>query len=463
MKTAYILPSLGGAALLVAGLSGGAAADPHKDRVPSVYLGASAGANLVLSDWATQEVDEDTSLFASPDHSFLGRGRLGFRLIDALSLEVGAGFLPTDAAGEASNVFAYTADLLLHLGSGDFRPFIVLGGGAYHNTGEGDDVDPEGHYGLGARWRMTDSFLLRGEIRHVLTDGLTPDGPELANLLEITLGFDFEIWGKDVQETPPPPPPDADKDGVPDAEDACPQAAGAKDMKGCPDKDGDGITDAEDACPEIAGLEALKGCPDKDGDGITDAEDTCPDQKGTAEFKGCADTDGDGIADPDDRCPEIKGTAKLKGCIDTDGDKVADIDDLCPKRPGEIERKGCPAPPKKVQEKFSGSIKGILFKTGSADLSDKSNKTLDEAAEVLKTYPNLRLRIEGHTDSKGDDDKNMKLSQDRADAVRDAIASRGVAAERLDAVGLGETQPKASNKSRKGRAKNRRIDFKILQ
>ncbi|MFN3199653.1 MAG: OmpA family protein [Bradymonadia bacterium] len=451
-----------GTTLMCAGMCTTASAEPHKDRSPSVYLGASAGGNLVLSDWATQEVDEDTGLFVTSDSGFIARGRLGFRLADPVSLELSGAYLPTSADGDSHNVFAYTADLLIHLGDGDFRPFIVVGGGALHNTGDGDDIDPEGHYGLGARWRMSDSFLLRGEVRHVLTDGLTPDGPELANLLELTLGFDFEIWGADVQE-PPAPPSDKDGDGIVDAEDSCPDVKGDAKFKGCPDSDGDGITDAEDACPQTSGLAEMKGCPDKDGDGITDADDACPEVKGDAKFKGCADTDGDDIPDPDDRCPEAKGETKFKGCPDGDGDGVADVDDLCPKRPGEVVRKGCPAPPKKVQEKFSGSIKGILFKTGSADLSDKSNKTLDEAAEVLKTYPNLKLRIEGHTDSKGNDEKNLKLSQDRANSVRGALMSRGVPAARLQAVGLGETQPKASNKTRKGRAQNRRIEFKIQQ
>jgi len=72
--------------------------------------------------------------------------------------------------------------------------------------------------------------------------------------------------------------PDADKDGVSDAEDACPNVAGLKDLQGCPDTDGDGVTDKNDACPTVKGL--LNGCPDTDKDGIADNTDSCPDVAG---------------------------------------------------------------------------------------------------------------------------------------------------------------------------------------
>jgi hypothetical protein len=107
-----------------------------------------------------------------------------------------------------------------------------------------------------------------------------------------------------------PPPPDADKDGIPDAVDPCPQAAGG--ANGCPDSDGDGITDNVDACVKDRGG-APTGCPDGDKDGVVDKDDRCPSTAGKAGAAGCPDRDGDGVADADDQCKTVAGPAP-KGC-----------------------------------------------------------------------------------------------------------------------------------------------------
>lgn len=103
----------------------------------------------------------------------------------------------------------------------------------------------------------------------------------------------------------------------------------------------------------------------------------------------------------------------------------------------------------------------IEFTTGRATIKVESYPVLDEIAQVLKESPSMRLWIEGHTDDVGDDRINKRLSQQRADAVRDYIISRGIGADRLEAVGLGEERPVADNRSEDGRAKNRRVEFNI--
>jgi len=87
---------------------------------------------------------------------------------------------------------------------------------------------------------------------------------------------------------------------------------------------------------------------------------------------------------------------------------------------------------------------------------------LDKVVTTLKSMPTLRIRVEGHTDSMGDDAANLRISQQRADAVRSFLISMGVPADRLEAVGYGETRPIASNQTAEGRARNRRTAFEVI-
>ncbi|HEX7237061.1 MAG TPA: OmpA family protein [Gammaproteobacteria bacterium] len=101
----------------------------------------------------------------------------------------------------------------------------------------------------------------------------------------------------------------------------------------------------------------------------------------------------------------------------------------------------------------------VVFDAGKASLQPSATTAIDRLAQLLGVYPERSVRIEGHTDSLGDDAANQQLSERRAAAVRDALLARGVAAERIAAVGYGEKRPIADNGSESGRQKNRRIEI----
>jgi len=266
---------------------------------------------------------------------------------------------------------------------------------------------------------------------------------------------------------------DTDRDGVADLEDRCPEVPGLPLLLGCPDADGDGIPDAEDACPAQAGGRETQGCPvakDSDGDGTPDDIDRCPldpeDQDGFQDEDGCPDpdNDGDGIVDKVDACPATPGAFENRGCpvLDRDGDGVPDDADKCPDVPG-VAPDGCPKKYSLVEVKKDViAIKQqVHFASAKWKVLPSSYPLLDQVAQVLRDYPAMKLTIGGHTDTVGAAAMNMKLSQARAEDVRAYLVKKGVAPERLEAVGYGPTKPIASNKTEPGRAKNRRTEFRI--
>ncbi len=297
---------------------------------------------------------------------------------------------------------------------------------------------------------------------------------------------DFDEW----QDQDGCPEDDNDGDGLPDDKDQCPNAAedqdGFGDIDGCPenDNDADGVDDLEDRCPgqpeDHDGFQDADGCPDEDNDsdGILDVADRCPDQNedrdGFMDEDGCPDPDNDhdGIPDLQDRCPldpeDIDGFEDEDGCIDSDndGDGIPDVIEDCPMEPetynGYQDRDGCPdeLPPEVKQ--FTGVIQGIYFEVDSDRIKSESFSILDRAAQVLKDYPGIRMRIEGHTDSDGGDDYNLELSQRRAMAVGQYLINAGVEPDRLEWQGFGETRPIASNQTAEGKAQNRRVEFHVI-
>ena len=255
---------------------------------------------------------------------------------------------------------------------------------------------------------------------------------------------------------------DADKDGVSDEKDECPDVPGLKEFNGCPDSDGDGIPDNKDRCPEEAGTEALQGCPDGDGDGVADIDDICPDIAGMAEMNGCPDTDGDGVSDNEDKCPQIAGDVANGGCpwADTDDDGVADKDDKCPDVAGTVSNNGCPELSNEILATLNKFGLRINFAANSDKiLGKKTQNILNQIKELLQENPEGILIIEGYASSDGDDAYNIELSIKRAQAVKAYLVKIGVLKERLEVRGFGEAEPISDNESQEGRAENRRVQF----
>ncbi|GAA4468902.1 DUF5723 family protein [Nemorincola caseinilytica] len=257
------------------------------------------------------------------------------------------------------------------------------------------------------------------------------------------------------------PNPDTDKDGIFDSVDKCPTVAGMPTAMGCPDKDLDSVADASDRCPDLAGPVAMGGCPDRDKDGIADIDDICPDQAGTAAFKGCPDTDGDGIPDNTDKCPLKAGPIAFNGCPDTDGDGVPDNTDRCPTKPGTISNYGCPEVSVQVKKRLAFAATALEFETGKAIIKKKSYVLLDEIVGILNEYKDYYMLIDGHTDDVGSEENNLTLSRDRAASVKNYFVSKGIASDRLDTEGHGESVPVATNKTAAGKAKNRRVEMSL--
>lgn len=266
-----------------------------------------------------------------------------------------------------------------------------------------------------------------------------------------------------------------------------------QDEDGCPDLDNDSdqILDIDDQCPGTDKTLALAIETKEDYDGFAD-EDGCPD----------FDNDDDGILDIEDQCPgsdvtvlmgrntkeDHDGFAGRDGCPDPDNDSdgILDVDDKCPGTDETVARgidtkenyngfkdeDGCPdilppdVLPKIIPEEIKGEkiiISGIHFELNKAIIKEESKPILDKVVNILKSYPRMRIRIEGHTDSLSSDEYNRQLSQERAGAVRTYLVRAGIREDRLVTIGKGEREPVADNSTKEGRAKNRRIEFIIIE
>ncbi len=248
------------------------------------------------------------------------------------------------------------------------------------------------------------------------------------------------------------------------------------------DRDGDGIPDAQDKCPDVPenynGVEDEDGCPDDpdtDNDGIPDSKDMCTlepeDVDGYLDEDGCPepDNDLDGVLDGTDKCPkdpeDPDGFQDDDGCPDKDNDNdgVLDIDDFCPNQAGpkDGEKPGCPRGNALVvvTAREIRITQQIHFEFNKAVIKSESFPILDAVKDVLVGNPQITLEIQGHTDNVGQAGYNLKLSQSRADACRTYLVKKGISPARLTAKGYGMTQPIVPNNTEPNRALNRRVQF----
>ncbi|MEW6440951.1 MAG: OmpA family protein [bacterium] len=387
-----------------AGLAGHAGAAPYSKG--AFYLTPMAGGIFYLD-----EPDVDDGMIVG--------GRIGYFFSERISVEGDFDYAfsefngpPPAEAYDGLNANHYFGLLngLYHFKpvlSESLRPYLLAGvGGGHLDTGRFSETGFAGNYGAGLQYVLSDIVALRGEVRHLLmTD------PSESNVI-VSLGLAMTFGGEEPAAPAPPPPPAAPADS-----------------------DGDGVVDASDACPDTP-----RGC--------------------VVDERGChLDSDGDGVCDGVDQCPDTpKGCiVDARGCpLDGDGDGVCDGIDQCPDTPkgAKVDEKGC---------SFRGGVlEGINFEFDKATILPDSYPVLDDAALFLKSNPNTVVEIGGHTDSKGKAAYNQKLSERRAEAVRQYLISKGVPASQMTSKGYGLTKPIADNATDAGRAKNRRIEFTIL-
>ncbi|MCY1021495.1 OmpA family protein [Pyxidicoccus sp. MSG2] len=315
--------------------------------------------------------------------------------------------------------------------------------------------------------------------------GQTPGTPNFRVLAGMTFGPESGSAARCVEgqsyDVARCPDLDADGDGVKNVADRCPSSKGLAQLDGCADGDDDqdGILNLADRCasqPENTnGFEDEDGCPDDpdtDKDGIADSKDSCPreaeDADGFEDTNGCPDpdNDADGIADARDACINEAGPKENRGCPDKDRDSDGLVDrlDNCPDEPGTEKNHGCKS--KQLAQIGEGQIRvleTVYFENNKDLISPRSFKLLDTVANILATHPEIeKMRIEGHTDNTGNADYNRDLSQRRAEAVVKYLVGKSVAVERLEPKGFGPEKPIADNKTKEGRAKNRRVEFHIV-
>ncbi len=197
---------------------------------------------------------------------------------------------------------------------------------------------------------------------------------------------------------------------------------------------------------------------------MPDSRDRCPDTPAghRVDASGCSlDSDGDGVVDADDQCPNTYrgATVDERGCeLDDDNDGVVNRLDRCPDTaPGvRVDVNGC-----EIRDVIE--LPGVNFETNSDRLLPGADDVLNDAAATLRKYPDLVVEVAGHTDSVGSAEYNQGLSERRAATVRDYLINAGASEANLSARGYGEAQPIDDNGTAEGRARNRRVELRIIE
>ena len=411
------------------------------------------------------------------DAAYIG-GRAAVRLGSIVWLEAAGGTSSTkpDVGGDDVTWTHVSGNLLFSPSTGHaLSPFVSLGGGAWSisHAKAADQHSSAFEVAGGVRLRLSSVVGLRLEARNALE---VPKGNfEAASVNNIIFGagLSFGFGGKAR---------DADRDGVADKSDKCPDTPFGciVDAVGCQtDADGDGVCDGIDSCPATpAGAKVdAHGCPiDSDGDGVFDGIDQCPNTTTgcKVDANGCpTDSDGDGVCDGLDQCANTTSGCKvdLNGCpVDSDGDGVCDGLDKCPNTGAglRVDKDGCPIEIMERETELLDTgmirISDINFASAKADVPEEAAATLDVVGAVLSKWPEIKIEIGGHTDSRGSAAYNLTLSQGRAAAVRDYLLAHfsQLQPDQITVKGYGESKPLVANTNALNLAKNRRVECKVL-
>ncbi len=352
-------------------------------------------------------------------------GRAGVRLVSPLWLDLAGGYTGTkDCAECTESLTHYSANLLLSSATvRTFNPFVSLGGGwSTYRPASGEFRNATTFEAAGGvRVRLNDALGIRLEARNLLE--LSKEGWSKSHVDDIVVGagLTFAFGGAGEEKVVDL---DSDGDGVPDSRDDCPNTPrGCKvDARGCPiDSDGDGVCDGLDQCPDTP-----RGC--------------------RVDSRGCPiDSDGDGVCDGLDRCANTPAGAK-------------------------VDRDGCPIVERELQ------LETELLDTGKLVLSDvnfdydkstirpEAHAVLETVGRVLTKWPGLRIEIGGHTDWRGSDAYNRRLSDRRAAAVRAYLLEHfpQFAPDQITSKGYGESKPMVPNTSAANMQLNRRVEFVVI-
>ncbi|MBC8019279.1 MAG: outer membrane beta-barrel domain-containing protein [Verrucomicrobia bacterium] len=350
----------------------------------------------------------------------------------------------THAVNAGISMYRYGGQLLYHfVPDNAFVPYIAAGYSGVNFDGNSDgytdksykDMKSAFDYGVGAKYFVTENVALRGDVRHMIYKY-----DQTYNNYDATVGVYMAFGGAEPVVEPVTPEPTPEPVVEPVVEPA-PAPAPV-------DSDNDGVADPDDKCLGTpAGVSVgPDGCPlDADKDGVADYLDKC---FGTPA----------GVAVGPDGCP-----------LDADKDGVADYLDKCPGTPAgeKVDMNGCTVVVVPVETKAAAAerfcskpaVLAIHFDTDKTDIKPNYHDELKTVGDFLSYFPEAKGEISGHADTVGSMKYNLDLSAARAANVKKYIVDNfGVAASRVSSKGYGYTKPVASNKTKAGRAKNRRIE-----
>ncbi len=439
-------------------------------RERGVEIGIGGGGTIGLNESDTYPIEPQMRAFVA------------FPLLNSLQGDFGAGL--ARISGTAFSTDMIPIDFRFRLcpvTQGKWYPFIYAGGGIlYYDVGQEPKVLLEGAeltgwtpfipFGAGLEYRPDDvlAFDLSVGDHFTFNDYLNPiiegDEENDDSYLGAMLNMRFALSGGKG---------DRDGDGLTDKEE---KQLGINPRN--PDTDGDGLKDGEEHYQHRT--DPLKA--DTDGDGLTDGDEvlkyktnplkTDTDEDGLNDYsEGMThqtnplnpDSDGDGLTDGSE-VHQYK-THPLKA--DTDGGTIADKVEIDRGTDPLNAKDDIPPEPKKEEPKMEKGVKivleGIFFKSGSSQILPESEPTLQQVYKTLAAYPEIEVEINGYTDNTGSRASNMKLSQARADAVKQWLVDKGIEARRMTTKGFGPDDPVADNATPEGRAKNRRIEFVRLK